>query len=132
MPEFYVAFDREGVRYLAILSGQERPPRLHFPDYASLRDTLNSLGHSWQLVNEIEDPEQHLQRSSEWLGKLSAAMELRPAGGLTGRLPIASGGVFADPAYFGAPDDAHHGFDDCGGGCDFGGCDAGDGNGGDA
>jgi hypothetical protein len=73
MAEFYVTYNRDGQRYVAVVIAPARPSILEFTSREELHAAMDALGHSWQLQNEI-----HGNVSSDWLEQMAKVGALKP------------------------------------------------------
>lgn len=78
MAEFYVTYECEGQRVLAIVAAPQRPADLQFPSREPLLAAMNELGHTWSLRSELGLPQEHIMSISRaWLEAMAAARSLR-------------------------------------------------------
>ncbi len=54
MIEFYVAYQRDGRRFVAVVLAPKRPPALRFSNREEFLAGMDGLEQSWQLKAELE------------------------------------------------------------------------------
>jgi hypothetical protein len=79
MREFYVTYDRGGVKQIGVVVAPLAPANLQFADYEELQATMDALGNAWELRIELEDPFDFAREgTAEWLQRMAAAKAVNP------------------------------------------------------
>ena len=56
MAEFNIAFDWNGLHYIAFVASRQQPASSQFSNYEELHATMDALGHEWVMTYEMPDP----------------------------------------------------------------------------
>jgi hypothetical protein len=79
MAEFYVTFEWNELRYVAVVTAPEVPAKLDFGSYQELREAMEGLGHLWEMTFEMPHPDQFAFEDTEvWEKQLALAIEQIP------------------------------------------------------
>jgi hypothetical protein len=86
MAEFYVSFEWNELRFIALVTAPERPAKLDFGSYEELRNAMESLGHLWEMAFEMPHPDELRSRDTEvWEKQIARAIEQIPIDPVPGR-----------------------------------------------
>jgi hypothetical protein len=79
MTEFYITHEHDGQKYLAIVVAPARPARWQFEHIDALQAEMDGLGHEWQLLCQIEVPQQFASGDelNDWQQRLAEIRQQR-------------------------------------------------------
>jgi hypothetical protein len=96
MAEFYATYDRDGHHFLAVVVAFERPASLSFGSRELLVESMESIGNEWQLISEVQLPDDYPEISATWLESMAERGRLK-------QLPKAHGSHVSSVGGFGIP-----------------------------